>query len=96
MALWRDLGISSWPTLVVVSPRGRVLATLPGQATPPASHARTHTVPADKHIWSAQAHASTARSLQPTCMHAKDTVPLKTSGIVPGAFLRLSASLQAS
>lgn len=30
MALWRDLGISSWPTLVVVSPRGRVLATLPG------------------------------------------------------------------
>ena len=30
MALWRDLGVSSWPTLVVVSPRGRVLAMLPG------------------------------------------------------------------
>jgi hypothetical protein len=30
MALWRNLGVSSWPTLVVVSPRGRVLATLPG------------------------------------------------------------------
>ena len=31
MVMWRDLGISSWPTLVVVSPRGRVLATFPGQ-----------------------------------------------------------------
>lgn len=31
MTLWRELGISSWPTLAVVSPRGRLIATLPGQ-----------------------------------------------------------------
>ena len=31
MVLWRDLGISSWPTLAVVSPRGRLIATLPGR-----------------------------------------------------------------
>lgn len=31
MALWRALGVSSWPTLVVVSPRGRVIAALPGE-----------------------------------------------------------------
>ncbi|CAL8471539.1 g11081 [Coccomyxa elongata] len=31
MVLWRDLGVASWPTLVIVSPRGRVLATLPGE-----------------------------------------------------------------
>ncbi len=30
MVLWRDLGVASWPTLLVVSPRGRVIATLPG------------------------------------------------------------------
>ena len=30
MVLWRDLGVASWPTLVIVSPRGRVLATFPG------------------------------------------------------------------
>lgn len=30
MSLWRDLGISSWPTLAVVSPRGGLIATLPG------------------------------------------------------------------
>ena len=46
MVLWRDLGVSSWPTLVVVSPRGRVLASLAG-ARPPAHvavpvHRRMH------------------------------------------------------
>ena len=30
MTLWRDLGVASWPTLMVVSPRGRVIATLAG------------------------------------------------------------------
>ncbi len=30
MSLWRDLGISSWPTLAVISPRGKLIATLPG------------------------------------------------------------------
>lgn len=30
MVLWRDLGVASWPTLMVVSPRGRVIATLAG------------------------------------------------------------------
>lgn len=30
MALWRDLGISSWPTLVVVSPKGRAIFTVAG------------------------------------------------------------------
>ena len=32
MVLWREVGISSWPTLAVVSPAGRLLATLPGEA----------------------------------------------------------------
>ncbi|KAI3423812.1 hypothetical protein D9Q98_009648 [Chlorella vulgaris] len=31
MTLWRGLGVSSWPTLAVVSPRGRVIAMLPGE-----------------------------------------------------------------
>lgn len=31
MVLWRALGVSSWPTLVVVSPKGRVIATLAGE-----------------------------------------------------------------
>lgn len=30
MVLWRNLGISSWPTLGIISPRGRLLTTLPG------------------------------------------------------------------
>ena len=30
MVLWRDLGVASWPTLMVVSPKGRVIATLAG------------------------------------------------------------------
>ena len=38
MVLWRDLGVASWPTLMVVSPKGRVIATLAG-----ASHARAPT-----------------------------------------------------
>ncbi len=38
MVLWRDLGVASWPTLVIVSPRGRVLATLPGAHLPSACH----------------------------------------------------------
>lgn len=32
MVLWRDLGVASWPTLMVVSPKGRVIATLAGDA----------------------------------------------------------------
>ena len=31
MVMWRQLGINSWPTLVVVSPSGKVLATLSGE-----------------------------------------------------------------
>jgi len=31
MALWRGLGVSSWPTQVVVSPSGRVLAVFTGE-----------------------------------------------------------------
>ncbi|KAI5075738.1 hypothetical protein GOP47_0009814 [Adiantum capillus-veneris] len=31
MVLWRKLGINSWPTLVVVSPRGKSLAVLSGE-----------------------------------------------------------------
>lgn len=31
MALWRALGVSSWPTLTVVSPAGRVIATVAGE-----------------------------------------------------------------
>lgn len=30
MTLWRDLGVSSWPTLAVVSPAGRVITMLAG------------------------------------------------------------------
>ena len=30
MSLWKELGISSWPTLAVISPSGRLIATLPG------------------------------------------------------------------
>lgn len=33
MVLWRDLGVASWPTLMVVSPRGQVIATLAGEHT---------------------------------------------------------------
>ena len=32
MVLWRDLGVASWPTLMVVSPKGNVIATLAGAA----------------------------------------------------------------
>lgn len=31
MTMWRELGVSSWPTLVVVGATGRVLATLAGE-----------------------------------------------------------------
>ena len=31
MELWRDLGVSSWPTLAVVSPEGKALAMLAGE-----------------------------------------------------------------
>ncbi|KAK9802067.1 hypothetical protein WJX73_010192 [Symbiochloris irregularis] len=31
MTLWRDLGISSWPTFALVSPRGKLLTLLPGE-----------------------------------------------------------------
>lgn len=31
MALWGALGVSSWPTVAVVSPRGRLLAMLSGE-----------------------------------------------------------------
>ena len=31
MVMWRQLGINSWPTLVVVSPGGKILATLSGE-----------------------------------------------------------------
>lgn len=31
MQLWGALGVSSWPTLALVSPRGRVLAMLSGE-----------------------------------------------------------------
>ena len=40
MDLWRELGISSWPTLAVISPRGRLIATLPGWAHPIWQHIR--------------------------------------------------------
>ena len=33
MVLWRDLGVASWPTLMVVSPKGRVIATLAGASS---------------------------------------------------------------
>lgn len=31
MVLWRALGVSSWPTLAVVSPQGRLIGMLPGE-----------------------------------------------------------------
>ena len=31
MVLWRALGVSSWPTLAVVSPGGRLLAMVAGE-----------------------------------------------------------------
>jgi len=31
MVMWQNLGVSSWPTLIVLSPKGRVLFTLPGE-----------------------------------------------------------------
>lgn len=31
MKMWRDLGISTWPTLVVVSPQGKLLCLLAGE-----------------------------------------------------------------
>lgn len=31
MAVWAALGVSSWPTLAVVSPRGRLIAMLSGE-----------------------------------------------------------------
>ena len=38
MVLWRDLGVASWPTLMVVSPKGRVIATLAGASPLALSH----------------------------------------------------------
>lgn len=31
MSMWKALGVSAWPTLVVVSPRGRILARISGE-----------------------------------------------------------------
>jgi DNA-binding beta-propeller fold protein YncE len=31
MIMWRDLGVSSWPTLMVLSPKGKVIAQLAGE-----------------------------------------------------------------
>lgn len=31
MTLWRALGVSSWPTLAVLSPQGRLIVSLPGE-----------------------------------------------------------------
>ncbi len=31
MAMWAGLGVSSWPTLAVVSPKGRLIAMLSGE-----------------------------------------------------------------
>ena len=31
MVLWRDLGVSSWPTLAVISPTGRLIVSLTGE-----------------------------------------------------------------
>lgn len=31
MVMWRQLGVSSWPTLAVVSPNGRLIAMLAGE-----------------------------------------------------------------
>ncbi len=31
MTMWRDLGVSSWPTFVVVGASGRVIASLAGE-----------------------------------------------------------------
>lgn len=31
MTMWRQLGVSSWPTLALVSPKGRVIAMLAGE-----------------------------------------------------------------
>ena len=39
MVLWRALGVASWPTLMVVSPKGRVIATLAGEQPALHSHA---------------------------------------------------------
>ena len=64
MALWRDLGVSSWPTLAVVSPTGRVIAMLagaraahgargrPGLAAPAArpAAAQRHRRPSHTHV----------------------------------------------
>ena len=34
MVLWRAMGVASWPTLMVVSPKGRIIATLAGEQHP--------------------------------------------------------------
>lgn len=31
MIMWRELGVSSWPTLALVSPKGRLIAMLAGE-----------------------------------------------------------------
>ena len=31
MLMWRSLGVSSWPTVAIVSPEGRLLAMLSGE-----------------------------------------------------------------
>ncbi len=35
MVLWRGLGVSSWPTLAVVSPQGKLIGMLPGEQRGP-------------------------------------------------------------
>ena len=31
MVMWRQMGVSSWPTLAVVSPQGKLIAMLAGE-----------------------------------------------------------------
>jgi hypothetical protein len=31
MYLWRELGVNSWPTFVVIGPNGKVLAQISGE-----------------------------------------------------------------
>lgn len=31
MYLWRELGVNSWPTFVIIGPNGKILAQLAGE-----------------------------------------------------------------
>lgn len=48
MYMWRELGVNSWPSFVIVGPTGKILAQLSGEGhrkvypIPPHIHARTH------------------------------------------------------